>query len=154
MISRHSAFARIRQACSIVGAQALWPARKQTIRSIYDLYEKCFARRCMVGLSHLGEENNPLNVICCMWWDVFPAWGDPGDTSRSHEASEYIRVMERCLSLTHEACREGALHGLGHWQLIFSERVERVVDRFLRERRDLRPGLVLYARRAYIGGVQ
>ena len=103
---------------------------------------------------HLGEADNPLNTICFLWWDVFPAWGDPQDDSRSKEADEYIGVMERCLSLTHHACLEGALHGLGHWQLIFPERTEPIVDRFLQQRNDLRPELVMYARRARDGAVQ
>ena len=88
-----------------------------------------------------------------MWWDVFPAWGDPKDASQSDEAAEYIGVMERCLSLTHLACLEGALHGLGHWQLIFPDRVQPVVDRFLRERNDLQPQLAVRAPR-HNGAVQ
>ena len=135
----------------IVGGHAAWPARQRAIRSIYDVYAKCFASRCVEGLGHLNEANNPLNTICYMWWDVFPAWGK--NASRS-EADEYIGVMERCLSLTHQACLEGALHGLGHWQLIFQERVESIVERFLSERSDLRPELVLYARRSRDGAVQ
>jgi hypothetical protein len=88
-----------------------------------------------------------------MWWDVFPAWGDPDDSSESEERDEYICVMERCLSLSHDACLEGALHGLGHWHLLLPERVEVIVDRFL-ETRVLRPELAEYARRARDGAVQ
>jgi hypothetical protein len=139
---------------SIVSGHASWPARRRAIRSIYDVYEKCFAARCVEGLSHRDDVANPLNCICYMWWDVFPAWGDPKDSSRTEEVDEYIGVMERCLSLPHEACLEGALHGLGHWQLIFPERVEPIVDLFLRERNNLRPELISYARRARDGGVQ
>ena len=141
-------------AYSIVGGHAPWPERQRAIQSIYDLYAGCFARRCAQGLGHLNEADNPLNAICYMWWDVFPAWSDPKDASRSEEANEYIGVMERCLSLTHDACLEGALHGLGLWRLIFPERVNPVVDRFLRDRSDLRPELVLYARHARNGGAQ
>jgi hypothetical protein len=141
-------------AFSIVGGDAPWPARRRAIRAIFDVYAGCFANRCAEGLSHCKEVANPLNSICYMWWDVFPAWGDPGDPSQSDEAGEYLGVMERCLSLTHHACLEGALHGLGHWQLIFPERVEPIIERFLRERNDLRPELVAYARRAHDGAVQ
>jgi hypothetical protein len=142
-------------AYSIVGGRAPWPARQRAIRSIYDVYAKCFARRCAEGLGHLDEAcaQNPLNTICYMWWDVFPAWGDPDDPSESEERDEYIGVMERCLSLNHDACLEGALHGLGHWRILFPERVEAIVDRFLRAR-VLRPGLAEYARRARDGAVQ
>ena len=141
-------------AFSIVGGHAPWAARQRAIRSIYDVYAKCFAKRCAEGLGHLDEADNPLNTICYMWWDVFPAWSDSKDAARSEEADEYINVMERCLSLKHHACLEGELHGLGHWQLIFPKKVEPIVDRFLQERNDLRPELVLYARRARSGAVQ
>ena len=120
-------------AFSIVNDRAPWAARQKAIRSIYDLYAKCFTNRCAQGLGHTSEVTNPINAVCYMWWDLFPAWPDPKDASLSDEADEYIQVMERCLSLTHQACLEGALHGLGHWQLIFPERVEPIVDQFLRD---------------------
>jgi hypothetical protein len=135
-------------AYSIVAGHAAWPARQRAIRSIFDMYAKFFASRCAEGLGHLSEADNPLNTICYMWWDVFPARGAPKD-----EAGEYIGVMERCLSLTHQACLEGALHGLGHWHHLSPERVESIVDQFLQKRNDLRPELVPYARRARNGGV-
>jgi hypothetical protein len=139
---------------SIVGGHARWSDRRQAIRAIFDVYANCFASRCAEGLSHLDEPANPLNYICYMWWDVFPAWAGPSKSEDAAEAAEYIAVMERCLTLSHHACLEGALHGLGHWQLIFPQRVEPIIDRFLRERNDLRPELVRYARRARDGAVQ
>jgi hypothetical protein len=141
-------------AFSITAGHAPWPARRRAIRAIFDVYAKCFAARCAEGLSHCEDVTNPLNSTCYMWWDLFPAWGDPNDAAHAHEADEYLGVMERCLSLSHPACLEGTLHGLGHWQLIFPERVEPIVDRFLRERSDLRPELVRYARDTRNGGVQ
>jgi hypothetical protein len=141
-------------AFSIVGGRAPWPDRQRAIRAIFDIYADCFASRCADALSHRDEPDNPLNYICYMWWDVFPAWADPNDSAEAAEADEYLAVMQRCLTLSHHACLEGALHGLGHWHSIFPQRVEQIVDRFLRERNDLRPELVLYARRARDGGVQ
>jgi hypothetical protein len=138
---------------SITDGHASWPVRRAAIRSIYDLYAKCFGKRCTETLGHLSP-TKPLNSICYMWWDVFPAWSDPKDESRFAEADEYISVMQRCLSLSHSACLEGALHGLGHWQLLFPDRIGDIVDQFLRERTDLRHELMLYARRARIGAVQ
>lgn len=139
---------------SITGGHASWPTRQRAIRAIFDVYAKCFANRCSESLGHYEDIPNPLNYICYMWWDVFPAWGDPKDTESAHEVDEYIGVMERCLSLKHHACLEGALHGLGHWQSIFPEKVEPIIDQFLQERNDLRPDLVVYARRARKGAVQ
>src|SRR4051812_8514174 len=101
-------------AYSITHGHASWATRQRAIRSIFDVYAKCFANRCAEGLSHCEDVSNPLNYICYMWWDVFPAWGDPQDATPSDGALEYIHVMEQCLSLSHDACLEGALHGLGH----------------------------------------
>lgn len=141
-------------AFSITHPGASWPARQRAIRAIYDVYSKCFARRCTQALSHLNEPASPLNYICFMWWDVFPARFDPEDPSREGEADEYIGVMQRCLSIAHHACLEGALHGLGHSQMYYPEKVEPIIDRFLQERTDLRPELVKYALRARDGAVQ
>ncbi len=141
-------------ACTITRPDAPWLKRRGCIRSIFDVYAKCFAARCENGLSHCDEIINPLNYICYMWWDVFPAWPDPADRLESDEASEYIGVMERCLTLSHQACLEGALHGLGHWQLNFPQHVEPIIDRFLYERNDLPPKLLTYARMARRGAVQ
>jgi hypothetical protein len=140
---------------TLVGDRAPWPARRAAIRAIYDIYAKCFARRCVLGLGHLGEPGGPLNWICYMWWDVFGAWIDPEDHERrSSEVKEYIAVMERCLTLSHPACLEGALHGLGHWQLNYPELVEPIIDRFLVDQRQQCPELLSYAQRARRGAVQ
>lgn len=140
---------------AIVWGDAPWSQRRACIRSIFDLYSKCFASRCNECLGSLpGCAENALNLICYMWWDVFPAWPDRENPVEAEEAREYIAVMERCLTLSHHACLEGALHGLGHWQRIFPERVEPIIDKFLHERSDLRPELIAYARRARDGNVQ
>jgi hypothetical protein len=131
-----------------------WPKRQAWIRSIYDVYAKCFAARCVDGLSHLDEAAMPFNYICYMWWDVFYAWPDPNDAARAAEAEEYLNVMERCLSLSHQGCLEGALHGLGHWQLLFPDRVKTIINKFLSQRSDLRPELIRYAEGAREGNVQ
>jgi hypothetical protein len=131
-----------------------WPKRRACIRSIFDLYAKCFAARCDDGLSHCDEIPNPLNSICYMWWDLFRARPEPDDPSKADEALEYIGVMERCLTLSHLACLEGALHGLGHSHLRFPQRVEAIIERFYCERYDLPPKLLAYALDARRGCVQ
>lgn len=133
-----------------------WPQRRDCIRSIFDLYAGCFAPRCARALSHCGDPRcNPLNYICYMWWEVFPTWGDPADPADVAELEEVVGVADRCLALPHPACVEGALHGLGHWQLIVPHLVEPVIDRFLVGRaRDFGPKLVDYARRGRDGAIQ
>lgn len=130
-------------------SRAPWRVRRSWIRSIYDVYAKCFAGRCVDALSHLDEASMRFNYACYMWWDVFPGWPEPHDPA----SGECLDVMGRCLTLSHNGCMEGALHGLGHWHGHFPERVESIIDAFLRERKDLRPELIGYALRARHGGV-
>lgn len=150
-------------AFAIIHGEAPWPVRARAIRAIYDLYAGCFARRCdprELG-HHGGLRGDPLRYICYMWWEVFPAWADPANADErweaeacAREADECLAVMDRCLSIEHDACLEGTLHGLGHWQLIYPERVGPIIDRFLSRRPDLRPELAAYAGRAREGAVQ
>ena len=44
-----------------------------------------------------------------------------------------LDVMARTLRLESEPCREGALHGLGHWHAAHPIRVEAIVDAWLGE---------------------
>jgi len=138
----------------ITGGPAPWPARQAAIRAIFDLYAKCFSRRCSEGLSHLDEVSNPLNCICYMWWDLLPCRSEKAlEASSAPEVAEYFSVLERCLTISHQACIEGTLHGLGHWHPYFPERVEGIINGFLGSHGDLRPELVEYARCAQIGGI-
>lgn len=141
-------------AFSFTGGTAPWEVRQRAIQSIYLLYEQCFAKRCDCRLGHLDESENLLNSTCYMWWDLLPAWCDPCDPSKVRDASEYIQVMKRCLSIEHDACIEGALHGLGHWALNFPEQVGLVIDDFLKQHKKLRPELVSYAKSAREAMVQ
>ena len=52
------------------------------------------------------------------------------------------------------ACRESALHGLGHWHDVYPAEVELIIDRFLSGYRELRPETVNYAKIARCGCVQ
>lgn len=130
-----------------------WPDRRQCIRSIYTLFEECFAKRCSPHLSHLDEPGaNPLNSVCYMWWDIFPAYGQPDNPARAEVDSEFLNVMEKTLYLDSDACCESALHGLGHWQLYYPETVA-IIDGFLAQRPQLRSDLERYPLRARVGSV-
>ncbi len=61
--------------------------------------------------------------------------------------------MRRTLDLSSDACRESALHGLGHWHLEYPQQVEAIIDRFLDSHPDLRSELKAYARAARKGRV-
>lgn len=61
-------------------------------------------------------------------------------------------ILRRLLAIPHDACRESALHGLGHWAHHYPQ-VAGIVDEFLSSAPGLRPELIAYAERARIGNV-
>lgn len=65
-----------------------------------------------------------------------------------------LTVMERTLRLESEACREGALHGLGHWHRAYPERTSAIIDGWLDGRPRVSPELLQYAQIARGGCVQ
>jgi hypothetical protein len=114
-----------------------------------------------------------------MWWDLFPTWGGHGGEAiqrapldqtrqmrrqhrregRTTEATlqtvddALLDVMARTLRLESEPCREGALHGLGHWHHAHPERTTAIVDEWLREQPRISPELHQYAMNARSGCV-
>jgi hypothetical protein len=68
-----------------------------------------------------------------------------------HQAT--LQVMSEVLELPSETCQISALHGLGHWHAHHPEQVEKIVDAFLRQHRDLSPRVIEYALRARLGSV-
>jgi hypothetical protein len=130
------------------------PMRLRTIRSFVPLFEQVMARRCSPHLSHLDEEGaNPLNSACYMWWDILPIYGKPEEPVRREFDTEVLKVLSQLLSIPHDACRESALHGIGHWR-IYYPRLEEIVEKWLRGTPGLRPELVAYAEQAKEGCVQ
>lgn len=129
-------------------------ARVACAESFYDVYAKLYARKCTSALGHVSERGNPLNMTCYMWWDIIPFFGRSGDRVCEQLDGTMLYVMERTLALDHEACREGALHGLGHWHFAYPERVETVIDEFLQAHAErLSLALAAYARAARRGAV-
>jgi hypothetical protein len=132
-----------------------WPERRRCFRAIYTLFDQCLAKRCSPYLSHINESSeNPLNSACYMWWDLFPAWGQPNDPHNAEIDDELLKIMQRILWLDSDACRESALHGLGHWSRRYPDRVKAIVDEFLDDHPQLRPELRRYANGACTGCIQ
>ena len=128
--------------------------RQRCIASIHQLFEQCFASRCSSHLSHLDEPGaNPLNLVCYMWWDLMPISGQPNDPTREELDQAILRVMESTLQLDSLACRESALHGLGHWQHAYPERVGEIIDSFSMSQPELPEKLKAYMINAYTGYV-
>jgi len=149
----------VSNACSnhmfaLMDASVSWAERRRCIRSFYTLYEQCFAKRCTPHLSHLDEAGaGRLNAVCYMWWDIIPISGRPEDPNHKEMNQELLQVMESALQLDSIACQESALHGLGHWQLYYSEKVTKIIDRFLAIQKNLPDALRTYAVNAARGCV-
>jgi hypothetical protein len=88
-----------------------------------------------------------------MWWDLLPIVGEPDNPARKALDETVLSVMARILTLDNIACQEGALHGLGHWQMFYPEQVQAIIGDFLGTHIALRPELKAYARRAREGCV-
>ena len=131
-----------------------WPARQRCVRSIYNLFEQCFAARCTPHLSHLDEPGaGPLNSVCYMWWDIIPLSGQPDNPEHAGIDKEILGVLGSTLQLDAIACRESALHGLGHWHLSYPKEVEKIINTFLENQTGLREELQTYAMNACGGCV-
>ena len=126
---------------------------------MHTLFEKYFAARCSQHLSHLDKHTdevnvNPLNVTCYMWWDFVAHHADsPDGRIGSDMDSEMLATMEKILRLSHEACSESVLHGLGHWQRHRPVEVAGIIDNFLANNPNIRPELRTYALNARAGHV-
>jgi hypothetical protein len=135
-----------------------WPKRAAVLEGVFTLYRDCFAVRCTNHLSHLDvpADNpvaSPLNGVCYMWWDIFPVTAEPDDPACRECDQLILSVMERTLELPNDACREAALHGLGHWEAAYPERVHDAIDRFIWANRKIPCALRNYAYAARHGDV-
>jgi hypothetical protein len=59
--------------------------------------------------------------------------------------------MAALLTILSELCRLSALHGLNHWHLNYAEKVEALVDEFLRKTPGLTPRIAGYAATVRLG---
>ncbi len=125
--------------------------RLRALRSFVPLFEQVMARRCSPHLSHLDEHGaNPLNSACYMWWDILPICGCPQEPERAQFDAEVLLTLRRLLAIPHDACRESALHGIGHWSLYYPQAAD-IVDELLSGTPGLRHELVAYAENARVG---
>jgi hypothetical protein len=88
-----------------------------------------------------------------MWWDLFPTWGQPALARQAALDAEVLTLLARLLAVPADACRESALHGLGHWAAAYPARVEAIISTWVRAQSGLRPALQRYADAARHGCV-
>jgi hypothetical protein len=128
--------------------------RERLIGSVATFFSDYFDKRCIPKLAHLDTDHTePLNGICYMWWEVI-TWGwATGDPDTERLTSKDLDVMETVLQLPNPACKESALHGLGHI-VRRSGRATTIIERFLADEKNLSPDLGRYARAAATGCIQ
>jgi hypothetical protein len=127
--------------------------RLRALRSFVPLFDQIMSIRCAPLLSHLDEPGlKPLNSICYMWWDLLGDTLFAPDRHNSVLRGEAVAVLGRLLDIPHDACRESALHGLGHWAATEPDLTASLIDEFLLMT-DLRPELRRYAEYARLGQV-
>ena len=138
---------------SLTDTSLPWPERRLAFNAMPHLFERFFAHRCSEHLLHIDEPGaNPINGSCYMWWDILPIWPEEAAPPTDSDLL-CIDVMARTLRLESIACRESALHGLGHWTLKLPHLTQPIIDAFVQHTPNLRPELLEYARRARIGKV-
>ncbi len=118
------------------------------------LYRDCLDVRCAPLLGDINEISGlPLNGICYMLWDVTPLnfWEATRNRDMEPVADTIFSVLEGGLSSRNDATVESVLHGLGHRKYRYPKRVEAIIDKFLLQRKDLRPELLQYAKAARTG---
>ena len=142
--------------------------RTRCLKNIATVYETVLAKICM-QTTHYNEKNwkpghTTADYVCYMFWDVFSMYshtrnhhGQPLKVIENEEDNSKIEAacleaMERTLAIDHIACQEGALHGLGHWQMFYPERVVPIIDRYLASSH-AKPELTNYAQNARTGYV-
>jgi hypothetical protein len=136
---------------SLVDPVIPFSLRIRALRSFVPLFEQIMAARCSAHLSHLDEHGaNALNSACYMWWDILPIHGHPEEPTRAEFDSEVLVVLKRLLAIPQDACRESALHGLGHWSIYYPS-VANIIDEFLARAPNLRPELIVYGKSAKTG---
>jgi len=139
---------------ALTDASAPLETRIRCVRSFSSLFERLFALRCSSHLMHLSPADfNPLNLACYMWWDIIPFAGAPDDSERRDLDAAALAVMEEVLETESLACRESALHGIGHWQHAYPKTVGDIIDRALSRSNAWPKELITYALNARNGCV-
>ena len=92
-------------------------------------------------------------MVCYMWWDIIAISGHPEDPTLKEFDQDILWLMESTLQLDSIACRESALHGLGHWQHEYPQQVGEIINRFSMSHRNLRKELETYMKNAFVGHV-
>lgn len=136
-----------RSAYALLNSDVALDERISCVQAVTNFFGK-FVAPAAQGAA--DTHNNPFHIACCMWWDIFPTYGGP-NAGEPELHSACLDAMSEILLLSSEVCRLSALHGLNHWHLYHSNRVEAIVDSFLQKTTGLTPRIIDYAATARSG---
>ncbi|MFL0797185.1 MAG: hypothetical protein K6L73_06800 [Cellvibrionaceae bacterium] len=128
-------------------------SRIEAIKSLKNIFEKCFDQRCDEELGPYSQGRNELNYICYMLWDVTPLTYCEELACKDRIYEAIAEVMFFSLSLSNIACVESGLHGLGHLELYYDE-ASTIVRDWIDRNPEADPRLIEYAKNAEVGRVQ
>jgi hypothetical protein len=138
---------------TLLNARVPLEMRLRALRSFVPLFEQTMAGRCSPHPYRLSEEGrNALNSACTMWFDIVLDRFEPQRLAHAQLGEELVVILRTILAIPHDACRESALHGIGHWVAHYPQLAD-IVDRFLSSTAGLRPELISYAQSAKAGTV-
>ncbi len=127
--------------------------RLRALRSFAPLFEQVMAERCSWHLSHLDHKGaSALNSACYMWFDEVLDRFNPERLVQAQLEAGLIATLRVILAIPHDACRESALHGIGHW-VRHCPQLADVADQLLSGPPGLRLELIAYAECARAGKV-
>lgn len=152
----HSGASNLAVSIVNIDNQVQMEPRLKCLESIYSLYTDLFAVRCSPEpfLRRDRKKDNPLDMVCFMWWDIFPVCGGPKEPACLELGKTILKLLEKILTLDSDACRESALHGLGELSFLYPREVKEIVTTFLTENPNVEPKLRKYALNASWGNVQ
>ncbi|MBI2387940.1 MAG: hypothetical protein HYV14_18285 [Elusimicrobia bacterium] len=113
-----------------------------------------FGKKCGRNLNaNRATKLSPLDKLGLDWWDIFPAHPASDEPARRELDIAFLSLFENALQSSSPVVQELALHGLGHWQHAYPEKIEDMISDYLRRTPNIGPDLKEYAEAAREGTV-
>ncbi len=113
---------------SFLSDQVPLSMRESAISSMFEVFEKVFAKACANTDSPANLHLPSYNYLCFMWWYVFPRHGAPRTQKMKIIDSIILNNLEKTLWLDNITCKKAALHGLGCWQPAYDDEVQKILN--------------------------
>jgi hypothetical protein len=137
---------------AIVSNEVSASLRTAILTQYFQVFESIFPAKCSrLGLDAHELGQNRWDLLCYMWWELLPRYGDYFTSSFFDIDLEFLELMGRILEIGHVACKQSALRGLSLWHGSHPEIVKRIIDE---RRADIPDELIDHARLAQFGSLR